>query len=122
MQTSSLPAAARYVQGGFTVQYALRVENRAAEPIKLRQVTLQSVSQGAYYVSPTSKPFDLAIGPAQREEVQMIVTAQAGQSVVGNNGPVTMRVTANFEGPDGKKFQQVVMRRVNERTDISGEQ
>jgi len=122
VQTSSLPAAARYVDGALPVQYALRVENRAAEAIKLRQVTLQSVSQGAYYVAPTSKPFDLTIGPAQRQEVQMQVTAQAGQSVVGNNGPVTLRVTCKFEGADGKSFQQVVMRRVNERTDISGEQ
>ncbi|HYC58813.1 MAG TPA: hypothetical protein VEK79_04530 [Thermoanaerobaculia bacterium] len=122
VQTSSMPAAARFVEGALPVQYALRIENRAADPIKLRQVTLQSVSQGAYYLSPTTRPYDLTIGPSQREEVRVQATAQAGQSLVGNNGPVTLRVTCNFEGADGKKFQQVVMRRVNERTDITGEQ
>jgi hypothetical protein len=119
VQTSEVPQAAAFADGPLSVHYALQVENRAAEPITLRQVTLQSVSQGAYFVAPTSKPFDLTIGPAQKQEVEMWVSARPGGSVVGANGPVTLRVTCTFEGANGK-FQQIVMQRVNERTGIDG--
>jgi hypothetical protein len=119
VQTSELPPAARFTDGALTVHYALRVENRAGAPITLRQVTLQSISEGAYNVSPTSKPFDVTIGPAQREEIEMWVTASPGRSLVGANGPVTMRVTCNFDSANGK-FQEIAVRRVNERTGING--
>lgn len=119
VQTSGVPIAARHTDGGISIQYAMRVENRAAEPIKLQRVTVQSVSEGAYYVSPTSRPFDVAIEPEQKEDVQFWVAATPGGSIVGANGPVTMRVTLQFDSPSGK-FQQIVMRTVNDRTSITG--
>ena len=120
-QTNSLPAAARFTDGALSIHYAVRVENRAAEPITLKRVNVQSVSEGAYYVAPQSKPYDATIAPGQRQEVELWVTASPGRSVVGNNGPVSLRVTCEFESSSGK-FQQVVMRRVNERADITGAQ
>jgi hypothetical protein len=121
VQTSSLPAAARHTDGAVSVHYAMRVENRALEPITLKQVTVQSVSQGAYFVSPTSKPYDLTINANGRQEVEFWVAAQPAGSIVGANGPVTLRVTCNFETATGK-FQHIVMQRVNERADITGSQ
>jgi hypothetical protein len=99
----------------------MRVENRAADGITLRQVTVQSVSRGAYDVAPTSKPFNADIAPGQRQEVEFWVAAQPTGSIVGANGPVTLRVTCQFDSPTGK-FQQVVMQRVNERASITGDQ
>jgi hypothetical protein len=113
--------AARHTDGGISNQYAMRVENRADEPITLRRVTVQSISDGAYYVSPTSRPFEVAIEPAQKEDVQFWVAARPGGSIVGANGPVTMRVTCQFDSPSGK-FQHIVMQTVNDRTSISGTQ
>lgn len=121
VQTSSVPIAARHSDGMLSIHYALRVENRAAEAITLRQVTVQSVSEGAYYVNPTSKPYNLAIEPKQKEEVEFWVAAQPAGSIVGANGPVTLRVTCQFDSPSGK-FQHIVMQRVNERASISGTQ
>lgn len=120
-QTNNLPAAARFTDGALSIHYAVRVENRAAEPITLKRVNVQSVSEGAYHVAPQSKPYDAAIAPGQRQEVELWVSATPGRSVVGNNGPVSLRVTCEFESASGK-FQQVVMRRVNERADITGAQ
>jgi hypothetical protein len=120
-QTNSLPSAARFTDGALSIHYAVRVENRAAEPITLKRVSVQSVSEGAYYVAPDSKPYDATIAPGQQQEVELWVRATPGRSVVGNNGPVTLRVTCEFDSTSGK-FQQVVMRRVNERTDITGAQ
>ena len=121
VQTSNVPIAARHSDGMLSIHYALRVENRAEETIKLRQVTVQSVSEGAYTVSPTSRPFDVAIEAKQKEEVAFWVAASPSGSIVGANGPVMLRVTCQFESPEGK-FQHVVMRRVNERASITGAQ
>ena len=121
VQTNSVPVAARHVDSALQIHYAMRVENRGLEPITLKQVTVQSVSLGAYNVAPTSKPFDLPIDAKAKQEVEFWVSASPGGSIVGANGPVTLRVTANFDSPSGK-FQQVVMRRVNERTSITGQQ
>jgi hypothetical protein len=121
VQTSDIPVAARYADGGLTIQYAMRVENKAAEPITLKRVTVQTVSEGAYHVSPTSKPYNLLIAAAQNEEVEFWVSAVPGLSLVGLNGPVTLRVTTEFDSSQGT-FQHIVMRRVNERTSIMGQQ
>lgn len=122
VQTSNMPAAARHTDGPLTIHYAMRVENRALEPIRLKQVTVQSVSEGAYFVSPTSKPYDLVIDARQRQEIEFWVSARPAGSIVGANGPVTLRVTCNFENAAGAKFQEIVMQRVNERASISGDQ
>jgi len=121
VQTSNVPIAARHSDGNLSIHYAMRVENRAAEPITLRQVTVQSISEGAYNVSPTSKPYNLPIEPKQREEVEFWVAAQPSGTIIGANGPVTMRVTCQFDSPSGK-FQHIVMQRVNDRASISGAQ
>lgn len=121
VQTSGVPIAARHSDGPLSVHYAMRVENRADEPIKLRQVTVQSVAEGAYYVSPTSRPFDVVIEPKQKEEVQFWASARPAGTVVGANGPVMLRVTCQFESAAGK-FQHTVMQRVNERASITGQQ
>jgi hypothetical protein len=119
VQTSEVPTAARNTDGMLSVHYAMRVENVAAEAITLRQVTVQSVSEGAYYVEPTSKPFNVTIDPKQRQEVEFWAAARPAGSIVGANGPVTLRITCVFDSPEGK-FQHIVMQRVNERTDITG--
>jgi hypothetical protein len=121
VQTSSVPIAARHSDGALSIHYAMRVENRASEAITLRQVTVQSVSEGAYYVDPTSKPYDLVIEPLQKQEVEFWAAARPAGSIVGANGPVTLRVTCQFETIGGK-FQHIVMQRVNERAAITGAQ
>lgn len=120
-QLNEIPIAARYTDGMLSIHYALRVENITAEAITLNRVTVQSVSIGGYSVSPTSKPFNVAIEPKQKQEVEFWVPALAGNSVVGANGPVTLRITCVFDSPKGK-FQQIAMQRVNEYTSITGAQ
>lgn len=120
VQTSAVPTAARYVQGGVSVQYAVRVTNLTDEPITLRRVTVQSLGEGAYHVQHTMS-YELAVGPQQAQDVQFWAPAQTGRSLVGANGPVSVRVTTEFDSKKGK-FQEIVTRVVNERTAITGEQ
>lgn len=121
VQMNGVPPAARFVQGGLNVQYAVRVTNHADEAIKLRRVTVQSMSEGAYHVGPHSVAYDLTVAPQQAQDVQFWAPAQTGSSLVGANGPVTLRVTCEFQSQYGA-FQQIVTRVVNDRTSITGEQ
>lgn len=119
-QTSSVPLAARDVEGGLNVSFALRVSNRDDQPITLRRVSLNSVGQGAYLIS-ASKPFEVQIASGAREVVEMWGSGRTGLSVTGANGPVTLRVVCEFDTPDGR-FQEVVTRVVNPNTSVTGEQ
>ena len=119
-QLSSVPVAARHVEGGLPVQYALRVVNHAGEPITLKQVNIVSMGYGAYDVPSVSRPFKAVIQPEQSQIVDFWVPASiTNVSLVGANGPVTLRVTAYFDSPVGQ-FQQVVVQQVNASTGIDG--
>lgn len=120
VQTSGLPAAARHVDGGISVSYAVRVENNATEPITLRRVTVQSIGDGAYYVGPSSTPFEVAVAPQTHSDVTFWAPARAGATMIGANGPVTLRVTCEFESAKGR-FLEIVTRQVNERASIVGD-
>lgn len=112
-QISSIPQAARHVEGGIPVHFAMRVSNRFGEPITLKSVNLQSIGVGAYDVSSTSRPFKTQIQPDAEETVEFWVPANVGMStIVGANGPVTLRATLYFDSPVGQ-FQQVIIRQVN---------
>ncbi len=112
-QVGGVPPAANQVTGGVPVQYSLAVQNRAAQPITLKNVSIVSMGYGAYNVSQTSRPFKTVVQPAQTEVVQFWVPAYiTNPSVVGANGPVTLRVTAQFDSPMGQ-FQEVVVQNVN---------
>ncbi len=118
VQTSAIPAAARHVSGNIPVSYALRVANRSDETITLKRVTLQSVGAGAYSVS-TSLPFDVTIAPAQYQIVEFSAGAVASTSVVGVNGPVSLRVIAHFNSPVGE-FDEIVVQQVNDQRGSRG--
>jgi hypothetical protein len=121
VQTSGVPIAARHSDGMLSVHYAMRVENLADETIKLRQVTVQSITEGAYSVEPSSRPFDLAIEPKQKGQVEFWAVARPSYTLIGVNGPVTIRVTCQFDSAAGK-FQHIVMQHVNSRAAITGVQ
>jgi hypothetical protein len=121
VQTSGVPIAARNSDGMLSIHYAMRVENLADETIKLRQVTVQSITEGAYSVEPSSRPFNLAIEPKQRGQVEFWAVARPSGTLIGANGPVTMRVTCQFDSAAGK-FQHIVMQHVNSRAAITGAQ
>lgn len=112
-QLSTVPAAARHVEGGLPIQYRLRIGNRSGEPITLKSVTLQSMGSGAYDVPTTSRPFTKLIPPDQFEIVEFWVAANVSNStIMGANGPVTLRATLQFDSPVGQ-FQEVVVQQVN---------
>lgn len=121
-QVSSMPAAARHVEGSIPVQYSLRVANRSAEPITLKRVTVQSMGAGAYNVNATGRPFDTRIQPEEYQVVEFWVPANVSQTtIMGANGPVTLRATLQFDSPVGQ-FQEIVVQQVNAMPGRTGNQ
>lgn len=114
-QLSAVPSAARHVEGGLPIQYRLRVSNRAGDPITLKQVTLQTMGAGAYTINPTSRPFKETIQPDQFATVDFWVPATTEDTILGANGPVTLRATAQFDSPMGQ-FNETVVQQVNGMT------
>lgn len=112
-QLSAVAAAARHVVGALPIQYRLRIGNRAAQPITLKRVVVQSMGYGAYNVDTTSRPFDTRIEPDQFEVVEFWLPAYIDSAtIVGANGPVTLRATLQFDSPVGQ-FQETVVQQVN---------
>jgi hypothetical protein len=113
MQTGGVPPAARNVRGPVNVQYAVEIGNPSTEAITLKRINVTSVTDGGAYTVRHSQPFDKLIPAGDRQVVEFFASANAtGLSVAGANGPVTLRVIAEFEGPGGG-FQQVVTQVVN---------
>jgi len=112
-QLSSVPTAARHVEGGLPVQYALAVLNHSGGPITLKQVNVVSMGYGAYIVDQTSRPFTALIQPDTDSEVEFWVPTHIDDaSIVGANGPVTLRLNLQFDSPVGQ-FQHTVTKQVN---------
>ncbi len=117
MQIGGVPPAARHVRGAVTVQYAVEVGNPSTEAITLKRVSVQSVTDGAYEVR-YSQPFDKLIPASERHVVEFFAPANAtGNSVTGANGPVTVRVTAEFRSSRGS-FQHIVTQVVNSTSSV----
>jgi hypothetical protein len=112
-QTSGIPAAARYVSGSIPVRYTVRVANRAAEPITLKRITAQSIGSGAYELRSQSKPFNEQIAPGAQHDVELWASGYiADPSILGANGPVTVRLLLHFDSPKGE-FDEMVVQQVN---------
>ncbi len=112
-QISSVPAAAEHVGGALPIRYRLRVMNKSSEEITLKRVTVMSMGEGAYTVRQTSQPFNKKVVPEGFEVMDFWVPAVVEYTTtLGSNGPVTLRLTLQFDSPVGT-FQETVVRQVS---------
>lgn len=119
VQTGGVASAARGITGPIPVRYAIRVENRANETITLKRIEASSMGAGAYTLASTSRPFNAAIPPDGYKDVEIFANAVVEQeTIVGANGPVTLRLILHFDSPRGS-FQDVVVQQVNDK--LTGE-
>ena len=108
--------AGSQVTGPISINVRLTVRNPSAETLTLKRVDFATVGQGSYYVSGASRPFGKSIGPDQTIELDTWLPADSEGSIIGNNGPVTMRVTAFFDSEVGQ-FRKVYT--INMNTDLN---
>jgi hypothetical protein len=119
VQTSGVAFAARDVTGPIPVRFAVRVRNVAAQPVTLQRIQAQSVGTGAYTLQTTSRPFNVTIPAASSQDVEFWANAVVERTtIVGANGPVTLRLILHFDSPVGA-FEDVLVTQVNDR--LTGE-
>jgi hypothetical protein len=114
-QISNIAEVARHVTGAISVQYRVDVENRARTPITIRRIDVVSLGSGAYNLRPTSVPFSEQLNPGESRPVQFWAPASIDDpTILGANGPVTVRVTLYYETPAGMA-QTIVVQQVQAR-------
>ena len=114
------PADQNYTPGDIEVQYGLRIANRSAETITLRNVQLRSVGAGgAYRLLPRTYYFEREIKPEQYEDVTFWAKAVASGDAFAPDAtaPITVRVTAYFETPRGG-FRKVLTTMLEQRGEL----
>jgi hypothetical protein len=111
-QTQGQAFAARHVQGPISVKFEIDVFNPSSESIELQRLALESMGMGAYTLQSSAKPFKENVAPGKTQTVEMWAPANANSTISGANGPVTVRIQANFRSEFGK-FQKIYIKQVN---------
>ncbi len=102
--------------GPISVNFKIRVFNPSGEEITLQRLDFSTVASGAYTISGASRPFNAKIEPGRFVELQAWIPAEAEDTIIGSNGPVTLRVNAFFDSAVGK-FKKIYTLNIN--TDLS---
>ncbi len=112
-QLSNVSDAARHISGGISVQYRVDVTNRLKDAITLRRIDLISLGSGAYTLRPTSYPFDKQLMAGESTALQFWAPAVIDDvTIVGANGPVSLRLTLQYDTPAGRT-QSIVVQQVH---------
>ncbi len=103
----------RNMSGALPVEYRIAVHNNANVPLTIKRVDISSIGVGAYSLEPIPKPFDAAVAPATTGAVEFWASGNIGDpTIIGANGPVTLRVVVLFDSPAGQ-FQKVITAQVH---------
>lgn len=113
-QVGGTAYAARHEQGNIPLRFEIDIINKTAEPITLERIEMQSLGEGAYTMANVTKPFDKRLDPDRVETVELFASAFVNKTILGGNGPVTLRATAYFKSSLGT-FRQVYIQQVNEK-------
>lgn len=104
------PADLNYPSGRIEVQYAFRIENRSAEPIKLTQVQMAPMGAGGpYVVQRWTYHINRTIAPNATEDVAFWAHAfaEGDAYALDANAPVSLRAVAMFDSPAGR-FRKIL--------------
>ena len=114
-QISDIAEAARHITGPIQVQYRVDIGNRSKDPITIKRIDVVSIGAGAYNLRPTSVPFDARLNPGESQALQFWGSASIDDpTIIGANGPVTLRVTVQYTTPAGGR-QSIVVQQVHAR-------
>ncbi len=95
------------------MQYRVDLVNRTKEPITIKRIDVVSLGAGAYTLRPTSSPFNVRLNPGDAQAIQFWASAVIEDpTIVGANGPVTLRVTLTYDTPAGAT-QTIVVQQVH---------
>jgi hypothetical protein len=101
-QLSNIAEAAQHMSGPLSVQYQVHIGNRANFPITIKRIDVSSIGSGAYTLRPTSNPFNQSLQPGHAVALTFWASAFVDDpTIIGANGPVTIRVAVQYDTPAG---------------------
>jgi len=113
VQLSNLAEAATHMSGSISVHYRVDVLNGANVPVTVKRIDVITLGEGAYTLRPTSTPFDKALNPGEGAALEFWAPAVIlDPTIVGANGPVSLRVTMQYDTPTSHS-QTIVVQQVN---------
>lgn len=98
------PEQLNWEAGQIEMKYALKVTNRAAESITLRQIQIQTVGlEGPYTIPQSSYFFREPVTPGVTRPIEFFAKAysEGNRYNVDAQAPVSIRIIAYFEAPQG---------------------
>ena len=110
------PEELNWESGQIEMKYALRIHNRAADAITLRQIQIQTVGmEGPYYVPQTSYFFHEPVTAGTERAVEFFAKAYSpgNRYKIDAQSPVSIRIIAYFEAPTGN-FRQAFITNVGQ--------
>jgi len=107
LQRGAPAADVFYFRGPVNVQYDLAVRNPTNNQYTLRRLDIQSVGPGAYRIRTGSQPMNQKVNPNGTTAVHLSTWAQSTGGFISSGEPVTVRVIAQFQDPNGHMFQKV---------------
>ena len=113
-QLNNLPNFYNQMTGPVSVNFRVAIHNIAPEAITLYQLRLESLGAGGgFSLQPTERPFNKIIQPDGISTVEMWAPANADDTVLGPNGPVTLRTIAFFHSRLGSS-QKIYVTQLND--------
>ncbi|HVT02631.1 MAG TPA: hypothetical protein VHL58_04560 [Thermoanaerobaculia bacterium] len=113
-QVGGTPIVARHETGARSVRLSIRVLNTSSEPLTLDRVEVQSMGSGAYTIPSGDHSIGKVIAPNQVGEFQFWVQVEVEDTILGANGPVSIRAIAFFTSSAGR-FRQVLVQNLNDQ-------
>lgn len=107
LQSGAPAADVYYFRGPVNIQYDLAIRNPTNEAYTLRRLDIQSIGQGAYRIRTGAQPMNQSIPPNGTTSVHLSTWGRATGGFMSSGEPVSVRVIAQFAGPNGKSFQKV---------------
>ena len=98
------PEQLNWESGQIEMKYALRVTNRATEPITLRQIQIQTIGiEGPYTIPQSSYFFREPVTPGVTRPIEFFAKAysEGNRYNIDAQSPVSIRIIAYFEAPQG---------------------
>ena len=112
-QISNVAEAARNITGGISVEFRVSVTNQGRDPITVTRVGVQSMGAGAYTLPPASTPYNETVHAGETRNLDLWAPATIyDPTILGANGPVTIRAIVYYTTPSGPT-QSIVVRQVH---------
>lgn len=97
---------------GVDVCFRMTITNATKEPMRIKRILLQSLGGGSYRLETSSRKFDKAIKPGDKESFRYWAPAIASDPGLGTSGPLVVRTTVDARAGSGP-IRAVFNRRVN---------